>query len=282
MKKLFPIFVSILLVMALLAGCGSKTPAEPTSTGAPATEPATVTTEAPAETPAEAPAEEPVEGPTEASVEEAEGEEEDFVYEGDASSYYIDVVYADQISRYKTALTAKWDEEECAANGVSEVLPVYYGGNPLENVGFGFVDLDNDGHWELIIGAIQDAEECPAVFEIWTLIDGEPVMIAQAGAKCQFMLQYVEEDMAWYVASEEVTDTNHGTYYLMLNDGMLEVMQGIVYDSNVDEQNPWYMTYDMDWDVSNDDPIDEDTAYAIMDSNQAHYTVLEYFPYIYY
>ena len=276
MKKHCLLFVAVILVMAMLAGCGSKTTAEPTPTEAPAVESVPVSTEAPAETPAE----DPTEAPAEEPVEE---EEEDVVYEGDASSYYIDVVYGEQIARYHTALVEKWDEDKYIENGMSEVPAAYYEGNPLDNVGFAFVDLNNDGHWELVIGAIQDAEEYPAVFEIWTLLDGEPVMVAQASAKCQLMLQYVEEDNVWYVANEEVISvTCHGTYYLMLNDGMLEVMQGIVFDSGADEKNPWFMTYDMDWDVSNDEPIDEDMAYAIMDSHSRHYTALEYFPYIFY
>ena len=68
----------------------------------------------------------------------------------------------------------------------------------------------------------------------------------------------------------------------MLNEGKLEVMQGIVFDASVDEQNPWFMAYDLDWDVSNDEPIDEETANAILDANRKHYTALEYFPYIFY
>ena len=42
------------------------------------------------------------------------------------------------------------------------------------------------------------------------------------------------------------------------------------------------MTYDLDWDTSNDVPIDEATAEAILESNRKHYTALEYFPYIFY
>ena len=46
-----------------------------------------------------------------------------------------------------------------------------------------------------------------------------------------------------------------------------------------DEANPWFMAYDLDWDAANDEPIDEEMANAIMDSNRAHYTVAEYIPY---
>jgi hypothetical protein len=39
------------------------------------------------------------------------------------------------------------------------------------------------------------------------------------------------------------------------------------------------MAYDLDWDVSNDTPIDEDTANAVMNAERNHYTATEYFPY---
>jgi len=68
----------------------------------------------------------------------------------------------------------------------------------------------------------------------------------------------------------------------MLNEGKFEVMQGIVFDAAADEENPWFMAYDLDWDVSNDEPIDADTANAILESNRNLYTPLELFPYIYF
>ena len=262
-------FVLLLLIVALLAGCSNAPAAETTETEAPATQQATVSTEAPAVPQTTAPNE------TEA--------EEDIVYEGDASSYYIDVAYAEQIARYHTALTEKWDEGKYFENDMSALPFYYYEGNPLENVGFGFVDLDNDGHWELIIGAILNAENDPAVFEIWTLVDGEPVMLAQGGSRNRYVLQYVEEDRMWYVVNEGSNGAaNSATYYLMLNEGKLEVVQGIILDAIADEENPWFLTHDLDWDVSNDEPIDEATANAILESNRKLYTALELFPYIFY
>ena len=277
MKKYILSFMLIGLFVAMMAGCDTPKIAQPQPSSEPSS--AIVETAAPTEASAEAPSESVIEAATEASP----GEEEDIVYEGDASSYYIDVVYAEQIARYHTALSEKWNEEQYLSNGMSEVLAAYYEGNPLENVGFGFVDLDNDGHWELVIGAILDAEEYPSVFEIWTLVDEKPAMLAQAHARTQYDLQYVEEDNMWYVATECSNSIFcHGTYYLMLNEGKFEVIQGIIYNSEADAQNPWFMTYDLDWDASNDEPIDEDMAYAILESNRIHYKALEYFPYIFY
>ena len=271
MKKALALLL-VILMMASLVGCGKKANAETTPREPTGSETTDVVTELPAE-----------DETSEAEAAEAEVAEEDIVYEGDASSYYIDEVYAEQIARYYMPLCEKWNEEQYLDNGMSEVLAAYYEGNPLENVGFGFVDMDNDGNWELVIGAIQDAAEYPAVFEIWTLVDDKPVMLAQAHARNQYTLQYVAEDEMWYVVNEGSGSAFcHATYYLMLSGGQFEVVQGIVYDASADEQNPWFMTYDMDWDTSNDEHIDEETANAIIEANRAHYTALEYFPYIYF
>ena len=272
MRKFGLIFGICLLLTMLLAGCHV-----PGDTESPTTEansaPETVTT-------TEMPTEAPTEASTEPTAEPVAQEQEETVYEGDASSYYIDEVYSEQIGRYAIALGERWGEGAYFEHDMSALPYYYYEGNPLDNVGFGFVDLDNDGSLELVIGAIMNGEQDPAVFEIWTLVDGEPVMLAQGGTRNRYVLEYVEEDEMWYVVNEGSSSAFcNATYYLMLNEGKLEVVQGIVFDASADEQNPWFMTYDLDWDVSNDEPIDEDTANAILESNRNYYTALEYIPY---
>ena len=271
MKKKSIFLLTILLIASIFSGCFKAVSTEPTSTVPPATvKPEESTIAATEET-----TEETTEAVTEAT-------EEDIVYEDDVA-YYINVVYAQQIARYATALSEQWDEGKYYENDLSPLPSFYYEGNPLENVGFGFVDLDNDGNCELIIGAIANADKDPSVFEIWTLVDGEPVMLAQGSPRNRYVLQYVEEDAMWYVANEASNSAyNSATYYLMLNEGKFEVMQGVVLDAAADEQNPWFLAYDLDWDVSNDDHIDEETAMAILESNRKHYTALEYYPYLYF
>ena len=257
-------WIVIALIAALLAGCGA---AEPTN---PQTEPP-VSTGVPTETPTEAPTEIPTEAATEAPTEpSAEGTVSD----------YVDAAYAEQIGRYYTALSEQWEEGRYFDSEMSALPYYYYEGEPLDNVGFGYQDLDNDGSMELIIGAILNAEQDPVVFEIWTLVEGEPMMVAQSGSRNRYFLQFFEEENAWYVANEGSNSAaNFGTYYLMLLDGKLEVTQGIVFDAMANEANPWFMAYDLDWDASNDEPIDEEMANAILDSNRTHYTVAAYIPY---
>ena len=260
MKKWIMITATYLLILTLLTGCGkpqTEVPAD-TSGSVAATE---LTTPPSTEN-----------HPTET--------EEDVEYEGDASSYYIDVVYARQIERYHTAISQQWDEFSYLDHEMSPLAAHYYEGKPLDNIGFTFMDLDGDGIWELIIGAIQNAENDPLVFEIWALINDEPVMVAQSGSRNRYYLQYAQEDDLWSVAYvAENGAANHAEYYLQLQDGEFNVTQGVIYDAFANEKAPWFMTYDMDWDVSNDTPIDEATADAVLKAGRDIYAAQEYFPY---
>ena len=67
------------------------------------------------------------------------------------------------------------------------------------------------------------------------------------------------------------------TYYTLGEDG-LQVVQAIIYDAMADEENPWFMAYDDDWDVSNDEGIDEQTAQDIIDANTQNYAKLDWIP----
>ena len=274
MKKFISITATMFLILALLTGCGNPQTELPTNTepSGMATEPETDPTTQP--NPETDPTTQPT---TEPAPTETEG---DIWDENDPLSYYTNVVYAQQITRYQTAISQKWDEKAYLEHEMSPLAAGYYEGKPLDNVGFTVMDLDADGIWELIIGAIQNAEQDPLVFEIWALKNDEPVMLAQSGSHNRYYLQYAEEDDLWSVAYEaENGAANRAVYYLQLIEGEFHVIQGIVFDAVANENDPWFMAYDLDWDVSNDTPIDEDTANAVMNAGRNTYAAQEYFPY---
>lgn len=192
----------------------------------------------------------------------------------------VAAVYSRQIERYYTAISQQWDEGAYWDHQMSALAAHYYEGTPLENVGFAFMDLDGNGIQELLIGAILGSDRDPLVFEIWTVRNGEPAMLAQSGSHNRYYLQYAQEDGLWSVAYEaENGAANHAVYYLQLTDGEFQVIQGIVFDAIASENDPWFMAYDLDWDVSNDTPIDADTADAVMTAGRILYAAQDYIPY---
>ena len=299
--------IGILVMLMMLGGCApaNRTPEaemqqpapetavlpdETEGTEAEAQQPAPETTVLPETTEdpeAELPEESEPAPETTVLPETTEGPEAELPKESEPGSadaaYYIEKVYSRQIQRYHTPLREQWDVSMYFDNGLSMLPSYYYTGNPLENVGFGLVDLDGDGSWELVIGAIFNGDRDPSVFEIWTLVQGEPVLLAQGHPENRYLLQYEQETQSWYVANEaSISMASYATYYLKLENGQLNVVQGVLFDAIADEENPWFLTYDRDEDTSNDTPISEETAMEILDSNQQRYTAAEYIPYAQY
>ena len=75
---------------------------------------------------------------------------------------------------------------------------------------------------------------------------------------------------------------NHAVYYLQLVNGEFQVVKGVIFDMMANEENPWFATTDLDWDVSNDTPIDEATANQMRSEGRSTYAATEYFPYCLY
>ena len=105
-------------------------------------------------------------------------------------------------------------------------------------------------------------------------------MVAQSGSDNRYYLQHTEEDDLWSVAYEaENNAANRAVYYLQLVEGEFKVIHGVIFDAVSNEKDPWFMTFDLDWDISNDTPIDENTANTVMNAGRNTYTAQEYLPY---
>lgn len=207
-------------------------------------------------------------------------QEDSDVYEGDAFTYYTDTAYAAQLDRYHTALSQTWEEGAYFENGMSNLAYYYYEGNPLDNLGFTFLDLDGDGILELIIGAIANAQNDPAVLEIWTLREGTAEMLVQSGSRNRYFLEFDGEHNTWWIANEASNGAaNSANHYYKVTQQGLEVIQAVIFDAQANEAQPWFLAMDDDWDTANDSSLDEDTALRIMESHRRLYCAPEYIPF---
>ena len=191
--------------------------------------------------------------------------------------------YESPLSNYCAALTGQWGENLYFDHEMSSLGAYYYEGDALENVGFTFLDLDDDGSKELIIGAILYADVDPAIFEIWTLMDGAPVKLVEAHTRNWYCFEYLEQEHRYLIQNEASNGSaNFATYYYRVKSGALALEEGVVFDATANSDSPWFHTSDLDWNPGNDQEISSDDAQEITDRHQNQVISLSYYPFTLY
>lgn len=196
--------------------------------------------------------------------------------EGDAYSYYIEK-YRQILDSYYYVLTEQWGVEDLLGEGFS-TLNTYCNQqeNSLENVGFAFVDMDGDGGYELLLGAIAGDEFVDrAVFEMYTLENDIPVQVFCAQERDMYYITSEEEGGYFIVNTASAGAGLSSCSHYRLSGTELIVNQVIIAESDGETTN-WYMAYDTDWDTSNDSGIDEELATAVIDSMKSNIILPDY------
>ncbi len=188
--------------------------------------------------------------------------------------------YDEIIENYRTMIKEKWDASQIYETDYSPVLSYLTGAdNAQDTVGYVYMDINGDGEDELLIGET-DTELAAnrMIFDAYTLKDGQPVQLFVSHERNRYYL-CEDESGAILVANEAANGAaNSAWYYYIVSGTELQVVQGVIYDLAADEQNPWFITYDDDWDTSNDEPTTEEDAQNIIDSNTNTYAALDWTP----
>ena len=192
-------------------------------------------------------------------------------------TYDVSDAYQEVLNKYQTLINEKWDTNKAFEEKLSSMVSDFVQMGYENQVGYVLYDLDLDGQPELLIGEMDT--ELPAnriVFDAYTEKDGKAVQLFESESRNRY---YVVEDEAGAVmiANEGSNGAaSSGWIYYIYTDGELKVMQAVMYDASADEANPWFMAYDDDWDSSNDEPISESDAQAIIDSYTNTYAKLDW------
>lgn len=192
-------------------------------------------------------------------------------------TYDVSDAYQEVLNKYQTLINEKWDTNKAFEEKLSSMVSDFVQMGYENQVGYVLYDLDLDGQPELLVGEMDT--ELPAnriVFDAYTEKDGKAVQLFESESRNRY---YVVEDEAGAVmiANEGSNGAaSSGWIYYIYTDGELKVMQAVMYDASADEANPWFMAYDDDWDSSNDEPISESDAQAIIDSYTNTYAKLDW------
>ena len=192
-------------------------------------------------------------------------------------NYDMPSQYEEIIEEYRTMITDKWDMEKIYEKDLCTIVAQLYDYEPLTEVGYVLYDLNHDDQPELLIGET-DTEEAAnrMIFDAYTIKDGEVEKLFTSQDRNRYYL--IEDEAGAIMIANEGSNgaANFGYHYYIMNGTEMEVVQAILYDAYADEENPWFMAYDDDWDTSNDTAIDEQTAQDIIDSHTQNYAKLDW------
>ena len=192
-------------------------------------------------------------------------------------TYDVSDAYQEVLNKYQTLINEKWDTNKAFEEKLSSMVSDFVQMGYENQVGYVLYDLDLDGQPELLIGEMDT--ELPAnriVFDAYTEKDGKAVQLFESESRNRYYV-VEDEDGAVMIANEGSNGAaSSGWIYYIYTDGELKVMQAVMYDASADEANPWFMAYDDDWDSSNDEPISESDAQAIIDSYTNTYAKLDW------
>ena len=177
------------------------------------------------------------------------------VYGADVKTLADYPQYNEIIRKYYEGALAGWDISQFQENDLC-YLAGYY--SDINKLGYCLLDVDNDGTDELFIGTTEDEGYEGMFFDMYTLTDGKAELVTTSGERDRYYL------------CEDNTIANEGSssaflsvnYYYDYKSGKLSLQDGIVYDEEINPQNPWfYGTIDNGEDSL--EPISEGAADAI-------------------
>ncbi len=196
-----------------------------------------------------------------------------------SSGEEIPDAYEKILEEYKTMMTEKWDLEKISEENLCTVVAAFYDDNAAVHTGYLLYDLNGDNQPELLIGETDTAEAANRmIFDAYTMKDGAAQQLFVSHERNRYYL--IEDEAGARIIANEGSNgaANSGwTYYILGEDG-LQVIQAIIYDAMADEEHPWFLAYDDDWDVTNDEAIDEQTAQDVIDSYTQNYAKLDWIP----
>ena len=156
-------------------------------------------------------------------------------------------LYGSVLKKHRKALTEKWDSEKLKKENMSSIywqIAQYDKGSLTDKIGYAYKDLNGDGTDELLIGEISRSSEPSVIYDIYTMKDRKPVHVVSGGERNRYYM--LENGMICNDYSNSAFSSGRAVYDVVHNDTELFTQCRFVYDSEKDEDAPWFIAYGND------------------------------------
>ncbi len=204
--------------------------------------------------------------------------------DADSAKIEEEELYADVLDMYYENIQSGWEYYwEDASNGGAPIYSTFlfalYYADPsyIESIGYSFIDLNDDGVDELLIGADEIIEEDfdndlfrNIICDLYTYMDGQVVHLASSGERYTVRLCEGNKILEWSTGG--AYDTSFTLSQLSEDRPVLSIIDGVTSDSDGYDGMNWYRrtsgTYIFAEGISDEtlSPITDEEVDEIMDS----------------
>ncbi|MBR6485685.1 MAG: hypothetical protein IKT17_03240, partial [Lachnospiraceae bacterium] len=169
-------------------------------------------------------------------------------------------MYSEVIDKYVTAVKEKWDSNKLEKEDMSpeyNAVNIATGGDALDNIGYAYFDINNDGVDELLIGEIAQGDLKGTVYDIYTMVDRKPVhVLSGSGRDRYYALKY---GLIVNERSDGADDSEWLSYDIEPNTTNLLPQLGVKIDGYEDNDNPWFVNYgsEDEWESISEEDFEE-------------------------
>ncbi len=156
-------------------------------------------------------------------------------------------VYQGVITKIVNDLRERKDKDALIADGFSDIYTYIYNledKDPLNEIGYAFVDVNHDGYAELLIGSVGD----PTIYDMFTNVDGEAKQVLTSGERNTYVLS--DNGGVDKLIRNDGSDSAFRSFtnFLALpsDSNELGFQTGFIYDAEKDKDQPFFITYDKD------------------------------------
>ncbi|MCR4807347.1 MAG: haloacid dehalogenase-like hydrolase [Lachnospiraceae bacterium] len=169
-------------------------------------------------------------------------------------------MYSDVLKKYVKAVKGKWDSNKLEEEDMSpeyNAINVATGGDAINNVGYAYFDVNNDGIDELLIGEIAEGDLKGTVYDIYTMEDREPVhVLSGTGRNRYYALEY---GMICNERSLGAGAMEWQSYDIEPNTVNLLPQLGVKEDAYEDMNSPWSVNFgsEDEWEKIDEEAFDD-------------------------